>query len=61
MNPQKIAERLAEPSTWAAVAAALAAVLGADIVETAAWEPVVGAGVGVAGLAAFLLKERGSP
>ncbi len=49
--------RLKEPSSWAAVAAALAA-LGVSV-DPGLWQQIAAAGTGCSGLAAFFLKEKG--
>ncbi len=52
------AARLKEPSTWAAMAAGLAA-LGVNI-PPGIWQGVVGVGTGIAMLAGILIAEKGS-
>lgn len=49
--------RLSEPSTWASIAAMLAA-FGIPIADDI-WKYVVGAGIGLAGLIGVALKEKG--
>lgn len=51
-----IAARFREPSSWAAIAAAMAA-LGVTV-PVEIWQPVVHTGSGLAALAGVLLKER---
>ncbi len=50
-------DRLREPSSWAAIAAGLAA-FGFSI-PSAIWQSIVGIGTGVAVLAGVLLREKG--
>ena len=58
MNKLKsLVSRLKEPSSWAAVAAAMAA-LGLSV-DPGLWQHLATAGVGVSGLLAFFMKEKG--
>lgn len=50
-------KRLTEPSTWAAIAAALAA-LGLNL-DPGFWATIAQAGAGVAGLLGFVVPEAG--
>ena len=50
--------RLREPSSYAALAAVLAAV-GVNV-EPGLWQAVVGAATGLSGLAGFFLAEKGA-
>lgn len=52
-----LAARLREPSSWAAIAAAMAAI--GISVPAEVWQPIVHTGAGVAALAGFFLKENG--
>lgn len=54
---KSLIERLKEPSSWAAIAAAMAA-LGLQV-DPGLWQHLALAGTGVSGLAAFFLKEKG--
>ena len=51
--------RFKEPSTWAGLAALLAA-LGLGL-PTELWQQLAAAGMAVAGLLAMVLPERGQP
>jgi len=53
-----ILSRMKEPSSWAAIAAALAA-FGFSI-PSSTWQAIVGVGTGGAALAGILLAEKGS-
>ena len=57
MNKLKsFVERLKEPSSWAAVAAAMAA-LGVSL-DPGLWQQIAAAGTGVSGLLGFFMKEK---
>lgn len=53
-----IVARLQEPSSWAAIATVLAGM--GEVVPSGLWKQISMAGMGIAGVIAFLVKEKGS-